>query len=200
MKHFKWILPALVAALILISCAPGNGSGTDPATPTLAGPSVTVVAAPDARAAVGSFLDAWAADDYAAMYSMLTKASRDAVSAEDFAKRYSEAMNTMALAGLDYEILSTLTNPYTAEVAFRVTYRTNLVGDLTRDMVARLSLEDGNWRVQWEEALILPELKGGNRLAMDYKIPARGNIYDRNGEAIAAQADAVALGIVPGHD
>ncbi len=197
-KHIRIIIPALIAALILISCAPGSGSGTEPPPPTLPGPSISVTDAPDARAAVGSFLDAWAADDYAGMYAMLTKTSRDAVSAEDFAKRYSEAMTTMALAGLDYEILSTLTNPYTAEAAFRVTYRTNLVGDLTREMVARLSLEDGEWRVQWEEALILPELKGGNRLAMDYKTPARGNIYARDGEAIAAQSDAVALGIVPG--
>jgi penicillin-binding protein 2 len=49
-------------------------------------------------------------------------------------------------------------------------------------MVARLSLEDGQWKLQWDESLILPELAGGMRLAMDYQIPARGDIYDANGE------------------
>ncbi len=61
-----------------------------------------------------------------------------------------------------------------------------------------LSLQDGQWRVQWEDGMILPELRGGNRLSMDITIPTRGNIYDANGSALAAQSDAVALGIVPG--
>ena len=33
---------------------------------------------------------------------------------------------------------------------------------------------------------------------LDYKIPTRGNILDRDGHTIASQADAVALGVVPG--
>lgn len=61
-----------------------------------------------------------------------------------------------------------------------------------------LSLENGDWKVSWEEGLILPELKGGNHLQLDVKFPSRGNIYDRNGQIIAANMDAVALGVVPG--
>ncbi len=33
---------------------------------------------------------------------------------------------------------------------------------------------------------------------MDYRVPARGDIYDREGNPIASQTEAVALGIVPG--
>jgi len=61
-----------------------------------------------------------------------------------------------------------------------------------------LSLQDGSWKVQWEDGMILPELRNGNRLQMDITVPARGNIYDANGSALAAQSDAIALGIVPG--
>ena len=31
-------------------------------------------------------------------------------------------------------------------------------------MVARLALENAEWKLQWEDALILPELAGGNVL------------------------------------
>ena len=146
-----------------------------------------------------AYLEAFKGEDYAGMYEMLTQASRDGITLEDFEKRHSEALNTMSAGSFDYEILSALVNsPYVAQVAFRITYHTALVGDISRDMVARLSLEDGQWKLGWDAGLILPELAGGNRLAMDYQIPARGDIYDANGEAIVNQANAVALGIIPG--
>ncbi len=105
---------------------------------------------------------------------------------------------------MEYNLLSTLTHsaspssPASAEVAFRITYHTALFGDLQRDMVADLSLESGEWHLQWHDALILPELADGDILQTNYTIPARGDIYDRNGNAIATQMDAVALGVEAG--
>jgi penicillin-binding protein 2 len=57
--------------------------------------------------------------------------------------------------------------------------------------------EENLWRVQWEDGLILPELRGGNRLTSDYDTAGRGDIYDRNGAPIATQMDAVAIGLKP---
>ncbi|MHB1450136.1 MAG: penicillin-binding transpeptidase domain-containing protein, partial [Bellilinea sp.] len=85
-----------------------------------------------------------------------------------------------------------------AQVAYRMTYHTVLVGDIVRETVMNMSLQDSAWKVQWEDGMILPELRGGNHLSMDISVPARGNIYDANGSALAAQSDAVALGIIPG--
>ena len=145
------------------------------------------------------YLGAYQIEDYATMYEMLDQASRDAISLEDFTARYRDALNTMSAGEFDYETLSTLVNdPYTAEVSFRVVYHTALVGDISRDMVARFNLEDGQWKLGWDESLILPELADGMRLAMDYQIPARGDIYDAEGEAMVNQTNAVALGIIPG--
>ncbi len=45
----------------------------------------------------------------------------------------------------------------------------------------------------------LPQLKGANYLSMDRQdyLPARANIYDRNGNALVAQTDATAVGLYP---
>jgi len=113
--------------------------------------------------------------------------------------RNRDSLNVMSASSFDYEVLSSLVNPYSAEVAYRVTYHTALVGDIQRDMVARFILENGEWKLNWEDGLILPELAGGNVLQMDYSVPARGNIYDRTGEALAAQATAYAFEVIPGN-
>ena len=105
----------------------------------------------------------------------------------------------MNLVSLETETLSSLiSSPTQAQVGYRATFTTALVGELTREMQMNLTLEDNTWKVAWEDGMIMPELRGGNRLYMDVKIPTRGNIYDRNGSAIVMEGEGVALGIVPG--
>lgn len=198
MKAYRWF--SLVAILLMLTaCSSGNPIfGAAEPTSTLPSPHVTITSAPDARTAMNIFLDAFKVEDYATMYGMLSKISKDAITEEDFVAKYKDALNAMSLSSMDVELLSTLTNPSSAQSAFSVTYHTVLAGDLQRDIVTNLTLEDGEWRIQWDEGMILPELLGGNRLAMDNRSPSRGDIYDRNGDPIVSQADAVALGIIPG--
>lgn len=166
-------------------------------SPTLPGPGVNTTQAPSSEAAASAFLDAWEAEDYSAMYAMLTSLSREAISEEDFTAFYRNIAAESALNGIETKILSSLTQTRTAQVSYRVTLRSVLIGEVQRNTMMNLSLEDGVWRVQWDASLILPELAGSNLLRMDYLIPSRGNIYDRNGHALVAQADAVAIGLVP---
>lgn len=185
----------LLAACSNGQAGPGNGSSI----PTLADPIVSTTSAPEPDGAAQKFLDAWKVENYAEMYAQLTLLSKDAMIEGDFSNRLKDVSATMSLQSMDYEILQSLIkNPSEAQVAYRVTYHTVLVGDITRETVMNLSLQNGEWKVQWEDGMILPELRDGNRLQMDITVPARGNIYDADGTALAAQSDAVALGIVPG--
>jgi penicillin-binding protein 2 len=197
MKVTRWTNLVLITVL-LAACGPGGISLPGVASPTPSSPLVGITPAPSTEAAASAFLDSWQNDDYPAMYAMLTRASREAISEEDFVTRYADIAATMSLQTLSYEILSTLTNPSTAQTAFRVTYETKLVGVLQRDMLMQFELEGGQWHITWSPELILPELAGGNRLVMDYRIPARGDIYDRKGQPVVTWSSAVALGIVPG--
>jgi penicillin-binding protein 2 len=202
MKVIRWI--NLVLILAFLSSCSSNPDGGSPIISIFASPTPLPTAtfrktpAPDAQAAVTAYLEALKTDDYNTMYAMLTRASRDTITQEDFAVRYRDALNNMSASTLDFTVLSSLLSPYTAEVAYHITYRTALVGDIDRDIVMRLSLEEGQWKVQWEDGLILPELAGGNVLRMDYDVPARGNIYDQNGLPVVGQSDALAFGIIPG--
>ncbi|MEW6285819.1 MAG: penicillin-binding transpeptidase domain-containing protein [Chloroflexota bacterium] len=200
MKFFRWI--HLIVIMTFLSACGSGGSGLIPAGATdtpLPPPAVTVISAPDPSLTLAAYLDAYKADDYNTMYSLVSKVTQDTLPLEEFARRNRDALNEMSAASFDYEVLSSLVNPYSAEVAYKVTYHTALVGEIQRNIVARLALENGVWKLQWDDSLILPELAGGNVLRMDYSIPSRGNIYDRDGDVIAAQTDAYAFSILPGN-
>lgn len=197
----RWIQLVLIV-LFLSACA--SSGGGNPITGIFSTPvplptaQARITPAPDAQAAVTAFLQALQQDDFESMYAMLTASSKDGISLEDFSKRWNNALNEMSASSIDFSVLSSQISPYNAEVGYSITYKTVLAGDIQRNIVMRLGNEDGGWRVQWDDALILPELAGGNLLAMEYNIPARGDIYDRNGLPIVTQADAFAFGIQTG--
>ncbi len=197
MKFLRW-LNIVVVLTFLSACSGGLPVPRFPTATSLPTARVNITPAPDVSAALTKYLDAFKTEDYNTMYALLAKVSQDAITLEDFAKRNRDALNEMSAGSFDYEVLSSLVNVYSSEVSFRITYHTALVGDIQRDMVARFALENEEWKLNWEDALILPELAGGNVLKMDYAIPARGNIYDRNGDALAAQSDAYGFYILPG--
>lgn len=196
MKPRLW----LTLFLIFISGCQTLTPATTPtilATATLPQPGVNTIQAPDILLASMAYLEAWKLEDYPTMYSLLTSVSQDAISQEEFSDYYRNFTAEAALSRVDIQILSSLTQTRTAQVSYRVVIHSALVGDIQRDTLMNLSLEEGHWRVQWDEALILPELSGGNFVRMEYRIPSRANIYDRNGHAIVAQAEATALGLFP---
>ena len=199
MKFLRWL--NLIVIFSFLSACGGGGGGvalfpTDTPLPT---PVFNVTSAPDPNVTLQAFLDAFKADDYNTMYSLVSKVTQDTVTLEDFARRNRDALNEMSAGSFEYEILSTLVNPYSAEVAYRVTYKTALVGDLQRDIIAKMTLEGDQWRLNWDDSLILPELAGGNTLKMNYNIPSRGNIYDHNGNTFAAQTKTYAFYVIPGN-
>ncbi|HSM23950.1 MAG TPA: penicillin-binding transpeptidase domain-containing protein [Anaerolineaceae bacterium] len=192
----------LLFVILVSACTPTSNvtvTETVPAaTATLPEPQISTTRSPDVKEIAQTYLNFWAEEDYESMYAMLSRLSQEAFPIDAFTKRYQDAVNTMSLVELTSEVTSSLTNPRNAQVGYSVNFLTALVGTISRDMVMNLTMEEDTWKVQWEEGLILPELTGGNYLSMDISAPARGNIYDRNGEALVAQSEVVALGITPG--
>ncbi len=202
-KVFRQISVLIIFSLV-IGCGPTDGTDTpffpsfsDTPTP-LPTASVQITTPPNADSAMQVYLEGLKTGDYATMYSMLNKASREVITLEAFSKRYNDALNTMSAGTLEYEVIASKLSPNEAQVAYRIIYHTALVGDISRDIVALMILEEGSWRIIWDDGLILPELIGGNNLVMEYDVPARGDIYDRAGKALVTQSEVFAFGIRPG--
>lgn len=197
MKVLRWVNLILITTFLPACSSGSGGGGFNPfASPTpLPTAQATIRPAPDATAAITKYLGALQKDDYETMYAMLAQASREAVTLEDFSDRWNDALNNMSARSIEYTINSSQISPYDAEIGYSVTYKTALVGDLQRDILVRMKNEEGEWKILWEDAQILPELAGENLLRMEYSVPARGDIYDREGQPIVSQSDAFAFGI-----
>jgi penicillin-binding protein 2 len=197
MKVRSWIV--LLSLISLLGCTqfPFNNGFASSTYPHSTNPES--FDGPDVTETAINFLEAWENFDYPAMYALLTSVSRDALSLEEFERHFQGIASEAALENVSYEILSSLVKPDSAQVSYKIKFSSVLVGDITRETVMNLSLEKGDWRVQWDDTLVIPELKGGNYLSMDRDgyIPSRANIYDRTGRAMVGQADTTALGLYP---
>lgn len=189
---------AIIFALMLASCALfADDLPTPGPSPTLPDPMVTTIVAPDAEAAAKAFLSAWDERQFEEMYEMLSPLSKDGLSKAEFLERYEDVWNTVRLTGIDYEIVSSLVNPEVAQVRYRVGLRSAIVGKITREALMELKRSGEEWKIAWTSEMILPELTADKGLLLAPLVPTRANIYDRNGLALAARADMVALWLVP---
>ncbi|HLF89758.1 MAG TPA: penicillin-binding transpeptidase domain-containing protein [Anaerolineales bacterium] len=202
MKFQKLILNILIlvglAACSLAAPAP-TPTLTPAPTPTLSEPGFAVTHAPDPVGVGTAFLEGWKTDDYAGMYETLTSASQAAINQEGFTERYLNVMKEAAVpvGEVDYEILSTSITTGSAVIQYRVHLHSVHFGDIARDTQMALAMENGTWRIIWDETMILPELAGGNVLRRITIPPERGNILDRNGEVLVGPGEGYSVGIVP---
>src|SRR5262245_62118672 len=109
MKLFRLINIILLLTFLLMACGVAGPSASETSLPH---PAVTINSAPDTGAALTAYLDAFKAEDYNAMYAMLSKVTLDTLPLDQFAKRNRDALNEMSASSFDYEILSSLVNPF----------------------------------------------------------------------------------------
>ncbi len=152
----------------------------------------------DASGIGRAFVRAWEEMDYLGMYSLLSPQSQSLVSPADFVQIYTETMTTAAVQTISSQPLSTYQEGDKAEFEVQVTWETAVVGPIIREHTIPLTYDNNRWGIVWDETLILPEMAPGTHLYLDYRIPARANIYDINGLALAYQGSVISLAVVPG--
>ena len=199
MKSRPFTILVLIA-ILLTACNPAVVvDPTDTAEPApLPTAEVITTSVPDVEAAVNEFFNAWQQNRYTDMFAMLSQLTHDATGEENFVNRYQKFAQGLAVTDVTAEILSVMTTTRTAQVAYRVNFQSNLINEYTTsEIIMDLTLENGAWKIEWHDGLILPQLRGGNTLQADVQVPARGNIYSADGQAFAAQETAYAIGLQP---
>src|SRR3990170_7488153 len=155
------------------------------------------------------FFDLWKEKEYGDMYDLVSAEARATISKEDFVKRYNAIAEEATISAIDYETGPNVVEEDT-EIPVEVTIRTAFFGDIKQGNRMMLVQEDvplpaspqatpetrKEWRVDWTPSLIFAELDDKSLVHFFTDVPQRGSILDRNGAALAVDADLPVVGFV----
>lgn len=135
--------------------------------------------------------------NYDAMYELLSNASKESISKEDFITRNKNIYEGISASNIRIEVqeISKENN------AQKVMYKENLVtsaGDMNFSNNASLVVEDKHYKINWSSSLIFPELQKDYKVRVETLSGKRGAILDRNGNKLAYDGKIASVGIVPG--
>ena len=180
----------LLSCMFLVACS----SATKPQpTPTATQPDI-----PAGEPAAQEFLAAYERADYATLYTLISADSQAKLSPDAFANRYTAALTTAGVNFVRAQLRSALREGNALRASYHVEWDTALFGTLSADQDMTLEWQDDGWRVNWDDGLIWPDLAGGSQFQIQYRIPPRANIYDRDGKGLAVDGKLVTIGVVPG--
>lgn len=162
-------------------------------------PTPTPTPLPSADAIVQAYLDAWRSGNYEAMYYLLTPESQMRLSQADFYNHYHRAQTTATVQQIETRLQSLLHDGPQAAATFGSVWQTSLFGSIEANNQMHLKFAEGRWGVEWQPTLVLPQLGEGVILTFLSEQPARGNVYDKNFHALAAQGQVVTVGLVPAY-
>jgi penicillin-binding protein 2 len=182
------LLLTIVSVVLLVGC---EGPLNSRETPT-SGPSMLPVSP-----TVDAYFAAWAAEDYPAMYQLLSSGARLEITEEEFAWFHQSVMKEATVASFVLEPSTATQEEGEAQVDFTLSLETILLGKPKIDNRLELIWEDAGWRVDWSPEAIIPSLTADNVLYLHRQVPARGNIYDREGQPLAVDGSMVTVGVVP---
>lgn len=144
------------------------------------------------------YKDKWIQNDFSAMYEMLDSNSKNYIDEETFIKRYSNIYSAIDMKDLQIEINGELIeNEDFYTIPFKITGNT-IAGELTFDNYkVNIYKEDKEYKVQWDESLIFPDMIAGDKVLIEDIPSSRGKILDRHGNILAEDGVITVVGIHP---
>lgn len=132
------------------------------------------------------YKSAWEQKNFDKMYEMVSSESKSKLNKDEFVDKYNKIYTDIRVGDLK---VSTTDKAVKLDEEFNINVTMDTVGGKINSSEAKLKLieEDDGYKVVWNESLILPQLKAGDKVGCEtdsYK-GKRGSIYDRNDKLIA---------------
>ncbi|HEM61321.1 MAG TPA: penicillin-binding protein 2, partial [Chloroflexi bacterium] len=184
----RTVLVVLLGAVLVAGCeGPLNSRETPTSSSSVLPVSPTVEA----------YFAAWEEEDYGGMYQLLSSEAQSETTKEEFAWYHQSVMEEATVTSFGLEPSEVTPGEGEARVDFVLKLETILLGSQEIQNWLSLVWEDVGWRVAWSPEAILPSLTKDNLVYLHRQIPARANIYDRDGQPLAMDGSMVTVGVVP---
>ena len=132
--------------------------------------------------------------NYEALYDNISKKSKEYISKEEFIKRYSSIYS--GIGANDIKISIGEINSKT-QIPISITMNT-LAGKLKfEDIKVDIVKEDKNYKINWNESLILPPMTKDDKIGVEVDKAVRGQILDRDNNKLAYDGKAYQVNIHP---
>lgn len=152
------------------------------------------------------YVDHWHEQDFDAMYQLISASSQEDYSTEDFIDRYQKIYQDLEITDLiiSYQLPDDEDQAEPSTVFPIEVTKNSIAGEITFTseiiLVEQINEEDeqSDWFIEWQPGLIFPALREGAEIAVERSEPARGEIFDRNGNGLAVNEIVYNVGVQPG--
>ncbi|MET3682273.1 penicillin-binding protein [Alkalibacillus flavidus] len=166
---------------------------------------------------MADYIALWEENAFDQMYQTdLTEATKETFAKADYVDRYRNLYNDLEVKSLSVDMtdsddnIASLkesideTDRYTMplQISFdtlagTIEYETDVIMEKVTTNKNGEPLEQEKWLIQWKPSLILPNLEQGEKVAIERTSGRRGDILDRNGNALATIGEVYEIGITP---
>ncbi|MGL6186646.1 MAG: penicillin-binding transpeptidase domain-containing protein [Clostridium chrysemydis] len=145
-----------------------------------------------------SYKDKWIANDYKGMYELLSEESKGRISEEEFIKRYTNIFNGIDAKNMSFETSGDITeNNDEFTIPFKGSMDT-VAGKLdVNDYKLTVVKDKDSYKIRWYENLIFPQMKDGDKIKVNKLRGNRGEILDRENNALAKDGKLYTVGLHP---
>lgn len=153
-----------------------------------------------------TYVKLWNDQKFEEMYSYLSTEAKETIKKKEFVERYKKIYNDLGIKNLKVTYkkpeeekerdkkVTEVSLPFTVSMD-------SVAGEISFEHDASLTKEERddstNWYLNWDTTYIFPELKEGDKVAINTVPPTRGDILDRNGLELASTGTALEMGLVP---
>ena len=134
---------------------------------------------------------------YEEAFDMISQSSKDKVAKETFIEKNNAIYDGIDMTNLTTEIKSVENDSEGKNVLYHQKMNTS-AGEVEFDNSVVLVKEDNEYKLNWSNSIIYPDLGDNDKIRVKTLEAERGNIYDRNNTLLAGKGNISSIGLVPG--